>query len=118
MLLRHGWPKLATFSERMETFSDPLGVGSTTSLALAVFGEAVCSVFLVLGLGTRFFAAPLLITMLVAALVVHADDPWSRKELALMYAAPALALLLAGGGRLSLDHLVLRWWRRRRDASR
>ena len=116
MLLRHGWPKLAEFSETMGSFPDPLGVGSTMSLSLAVLGEVFCSGFIALGLGTRAAAVPFLVTMLVAAFVVHADDPWARKEMALVYAAPALTLLLTGGGRLSLDHLIARWWRGRESA--
>ena len=42
MLLGHGWGKLMSFSEKAATFPDPLGVGHTTSMALAVFGEVVC----------------------------------------------------------------------------
>ena len=37
MLLAHGWPKLANFSTLAKVFPDPLGVGSTASLLLAVF---------------------------------------------------------------------------------
>lgn len=108
MLLGHGIPKLERLPGILESFPDPLGVGSATSAILALGGEVVAAALLVLGLGTRFAAAPFLITMLVAAFVVHADDPWERKELALLYAAPALTLLLAGGGRFSLDRLITR----------
>lgn len=114
MLLRHGWPKLASFSEIMDSFPDPLGVGSTMSLTLAVFGEAVCSVLIILGVATRFSALPFLITMLVAAFVVHGGDPWARKELALSYAVPALTLLLTGPGRFSVDAWLRRWWEHRK----
>lgn len=113
MLLGHGLPKLLGFSEKIATFSDPLGVGSATSLTLAVLGEAVCSVLLILGLGTRAAALPFLITMIVAATIVHADDPWARKEFALLYAVPALTLLLTGPGRFSLDARIVGWWEKR-----
>ncbi len=113
MLLGHGQSKLLGFSEKAATFSDPLGVGSTTSLVLAIVGEVVASLFVIFGLGTRFFAVPLLVTMLVAALIVHAEDPWGRKEFALLYAVPALTLILTGAGRFSLDELL---WRRREKA--
>ena len=52
-------------------FPDPLGVGSTTSLALAVFAEVVCSVLLAFGLFTRLAAAVLAINMATAFLMVH-----------------------------------------------
>lgn len=106
MLLAHGLPKLASYAEKAETFSDPLGVGSGLSLVLAIFGEVVCAAALLLGIATRFAAASLAFTMLVAFFLVHGDDPFARKELALMYAAPCLTLLLTGAGRFSLDQLL------------
>lgn len=108
MLFGHGLPKLLAFSEKAATFSDPLGVGSTASLVLAIVGEVVASALLIVGLGTRLAAVPLLITMLVAALLVHGDDPWARKEFALLYAVPALALIFTGPGRFALDARFVR----------
>lgn len=106
MLFAHGWGKLAGFAELADKFPDPIGLGSTLSLALAVFAEVVCSLLIIFGLGTRLASVPFLVTMLVAAFVVHADDPWGKKEFALLYAIPALSLVFTGGGRFSLDHLI------------
>lgn len=103
MLFGHGIYKLMAFDEMAATFPDPIGFGSTFSLALAIFAEVVCSALLVLGYRTRVVAVPLLITMLVAVCVIHADDPWSKKEFALLYALPFLTLIFTGGGALSLD---------------
>lgn len=113
MLVAHGWGKLVGFSDLAQRFPDPLGIGSTLSLALAVFAEVVCALLLIVGLGTRLAAVPFLITMLVAAFVVHGADPWAKKEFALLYAIPALSLILTGGGRFSLDALIRS--RRRQD---
>jgi putative oxidoreductase len=44
--------------------------------------------------------------MLVAAFIVHGDDPFQKKELALLFLTPFLALLLAGPGRFSLDAVI------------
>ena len=111
MLLAHGWPKLMDFSTLAKVFPDPLGVGSAASLMLAVFAEAFCAAALVLGLATRLVAVPLLVTMLVAAFVIHADDPWSKQEFALLYALPFVALIIGGAGRLSLDGRLRQRWR-------
>ena len=103
----HGWGKLAHFSENAAEFPDPLGVGSTVSLTLAVFAEVVCSALVVLGAATRFAAVPIVIMLLVAATIIHADDPWQKKEFALMYAVPFLTLIFTGPGRYSVDHWFL-----------
>lgn len=110
MLFGHGWGKLMNFGALSENFPDPLGVGSTASLAMAVFGEVVCAGLLVLGLFTRLAAVPFLVTMLVAAFVVHADDPWAKKEMAMLFAVPAVTLIFTGGGAFSIDG----WLKRRR----
>jgi len=106
MLVGHGWGKLLGFTELSGSFPDPIGVGSTLSLTLAILAEVLCSLLLIVGLGTRFAAVPLLITMLIAAFVVHADDPWAKQEFALLYAIPYITLLLTGGGRFALDRVV------------
>lgn len=105
LLLLHGRFKLAGFSEMSGKFPDPLGVGSTLSLGMAVFSEVVCSVLLVLGLFTRGAAAALAITMSVAFFLVHKgalSGPQSG-ELAFIYLAGFVVLLVAGAGRFSLD---------------
>lgn len=103
MIGAHGWPKLLRFSELSGSFPDPIGVGSTVSLTLALFAEVVCSAAIVVGLFTRLAAIPAAFTMIVAAFVIHADDPWNKKELALAYLVVFATLALTGAGRHSLD---------------
>jgi putative oxidoreductase len=108
MLVAHGWGKLAGFGELSGSFPDPIGVGSTLSLVLAILAEVLCAALIIVGLGTRFAAVPLLITMLVAAFIVHAGDPWGKKEFALLYAIPFATLIFTGGGRFALERLLRR----------
>lgn len=105
MLVGHGWDKLARFTERLATFPDPLGIGVGFSLSLAIFAEVFCSLALILGVATRFAAVPLLVTMLVAASVIHAGDPWREKELAVLYAVAFFVLIVTGGGEYAMDAL-------------
>jgi putative oxidoreductase len=105
LLLLHGSSKLTGFSKMSGQFPDPLGVGSPTSLSLAVFAEVVCALLLVLGLFTRLAALILSINMAVAFFVVHKaalSGPGSG-ELAFIYLAGFLTLVIAGAGRFSLD---------------
>ncbi|MGB3774500.1 MAG: DoxX family protein [Leeuwenhoekiella sp.] len=109
LMLVHGVPKLLQlFGDAEIQFADPIGLGMTASLALAVFAEFICSVLLIIGLGTRLAAIPLLITMLVAVLIVHVPDGWGRQELPTLYAICYLVLLLTGPGKYSLDHMFLK----------
>lgn len=104
MALMHGLPKLQKlFSDRHNEFFDFLGIGGTASLSLAVFGELVCGLLIAAGLFTRLSTIPYIITMLVAAFIVHASDPWGKMAAPLMYVIPAVVLLLTGPGKYSLD---------------
>lgn len=106
MLFSHGLGKLTGFAENSDKFPDPLGVGNSLSMGLAIFAEFGCSILIILGLATRFAAIPLIVTMAVAVLVIHADDPWNKKEFALLYLAPFLTLVFTGAGRYSLDAAI------------
>ncbi len=108
IVTQHGAGKLFSFSEKMEFFPDPLGVGSAVSLGLAVFGEFFCGILLVVGLFTRFAAFNLLAVMFVAGFVFHYADPFSKKELALLYGVCFLYFLLSGGNRYSLDQVLFK----------
>ena len=99
----HGWPKLATFSQKAATFPDPLGMGPAMSLGLVLFAEVACSILVAIGLFTRLAVIPILIFFAVAVFVQHAHDPWAKKEFVLIYALPFLVVLLAGPGSLSVD---------------
>ena len=115
MLFGHGWGKLVGFGEKAAMFPDLLGIGGPANLALVVFAEFFCSIALILGLATRLAAVPLIVTMAVAVFVVHANDPWHGKEMAVMYLVPFLTLFVTGGGRLSLDAML--WDRKRLEAN-
>jgi putative oxidoreductase len=108
MLWIHGSAKLRGFSEMSGSFPDPLHIGHTPSLVLAVFAECFASLLLVLGLATRFGALVLAINMTVAFFMVHQAVLMGEHsgELAFIYLAGYITLLLAGGGKFSADMLV------------
>lgn len=106
MMFAHGWGKLAGFAERSASFADPLGVGSAFSLGLTVSAEFFCSLAIVLGFLTRLSAVPIIITMLVAAFVIHGEDPFGKQEFAIIYAIHFLVIMIMGAGKYSLDHAL------------
>ena len=105
MLLLHGWDKLSNFNEKSEKFFDFLGLGPKISLSMAIMGEFGGSILLILGLFTRLGALLGAVTMSVAFFMVHQAALSGPKsgEMAFMYLAAYVALLIAGGGRFSFD---------------
>ena len=105
LLVLHGWGKVTGFRANSAGFPDPLGVGSTTSMGLAIFGEVVCAALIVLGLATRFAALTLIIVMVVAFAMVNGTKLTGpgNGEMAFIYLAGFVAIFLAGPGRMSVD---------------
>jgi len=108
MLAGHGLDKLLHYKQYAQKFPSLLGMGSHVELTLAIFAEFFCSVLLILGIGTRLAAIPLIVTMLVAISMAHAKDPWAVKEMAALYLSAFVTILLCGGGGISLDRLIWR----------
>jgi len=106
MLFSHGMGKLTGFGGMASKFADPFGLGPGLSLGLAVFAEFLCSLGIILGFMTRLATVPLIITMLTAFFIIHGDDPFSRREMALLYLVPFLTLLFTGPGRYSIDAVI------------
>lgn len=105
-MLTHGLPKLMNLMAGTVKFGDPIGLGPGLSLGLTVFAEFVCALLLMLGLATRLALIPLITTMVVAAFVVHGDDAFGKKEIAFLYLAIYVSLLLTGPGSYSLDNAL------------
>ncbi len=103
MLLAHGLPKFQKLIAGNFEFADPIGIGAAPSLFLAVIGEFVAPILIIIGYKTRFAAVPAFITMFVAAFITHGADPFAKKELALLYAVFFAVIFLVGPGKYSLD---------------
>lgn len=109
LMLGHGLPKLwLLLRGGGSEWLDPLGIGSTLSLALCAFAEVFCSLFLIVGLLTRLSAMVLLINFWVVVFVVHAQGSWAQAELPLLYLICYGTLVCTGAGPLSLDSLMKR----------
>jgi len=108
MLFNNGFEKLVHFHDKAGTFPDPLGFGPEASLILVIFAEVGAALFLAVGFMTRIAAAVLVVDMFVAFLMVHKTvmGDHGMGELAFVYLAGYITLLIAGGGLFSLDTVV------------
>ncbi len=107
-MLVHGigkWQMLMSGADTSQ-FPDPLGVGHSASLSLAVFAEVICSGLLFVGFATRLVVIPLIITMVIAVFVVHGEQGFQERELATLYLLIYLVLFVTGSGKYSIDHFI------------
>ncbi len=103
MMLTQGIPKLLKMLSGDFSFGDPIGIGEPASLVLAVLGEVVFPILVIIGFKTRLSAIPAIITMAVAAFIVHGADPFGTKEMALLYLIGFIAIAVLGAGKYSVD---------------
>lgn len=103
MLFQHGWGKFERILDGNWKFADPFGAGPEISLLLAVFAEVLCAGLIMIGVWSRAAAIPLIVTMLVAAFIIHADDPIGKQEFPLIYTSVYMLILAFGNGRFALQ---------------
>jgi len=106
LMMGHGYNKLMEFASLKSHFLNFLGLGSTLSLALCIFAEFFCALFLIIGLFTRLVSIPLIVVMAVDALMVHHADFFGKAEMSTLYLGAYLALLIAGPGKISVDGMI------------
>ncbi|NDV64350.1 DoxX family protein [Bacteroides sp. 224] len=106
LFFSHGIQKWNNFSELSTVFPDPLGVGGSTSLGLAIFGELICSLAFIFGVLYRLSMLPMIFTMFMAFFVIHGGDSFSVRELAFLYLAIFILMYVAGPGKFSVDNFI------------
>ncbi len=73
---------------------------------MVVFLETIGALCVILGLGTRFFAAGIAIEMAVIAFVVKMPLGFAQMEMFVLFGIVFFAIALRGGGPYSLDRLI------------
>jgi putative oxidoreductase len=107
VFLRAGMTKIESWESTVALFADEYKVpvlAPHVAAAMAATFEVGCSVLLLLGLGTRLAALPLIGMILTIQLFVY-PQAWSEH---LVWGSILLFLVTRGGGVVSLDHLIAR----------
>jgi putative oxidoreductase len=107
-----GWGKLHDL-DKVTSYFETLGLPAPHAQAILVATlEFTCGSLILVGLLTRFAAAPLCVTMTVAILTAKRDDISGVADLfsleEFIYIVLLVSLVLRGAGALSLDHLIAR----------
>lgn len=114
------------FDSIHENFPFPFSsISAELNWIAATWGEIVFSVMVLLGLFTRFAAFSLIVITVVATAAVHWPGEWGSLaelwkgysisdkgfgnfKLPLLFVVILLPLVFYGGGKLSLDHIILK----------
>lgn len=106
LCVNYGYDKLVNFAEKKDQFVDLLGIGSTATLVLVVFAEFFCSIFVAIGLFTRFTVIPIIIAMSYAFFVSHNSSLFAKGEVAALYLTGFFVILICGPGKASVDGMI------------
>lgn len=106
LMIPHGYNKMIHFSDRSDDFMNFLGMGSAVSLALVIFAEFFCALFVAIGLFTRLTVVPIVITMGVAVFKAHDADIFGEGERGMLFLIAAVVVMLCGPGKASVDGIM------------
>lgn len=112
MVFGHGLGKLQMLISGEIQFAALFGLSPAINLTIAVLAEFFAAILVMIGLKTRLASIPVIMTMAVAAFIVHFSDPLfaasggGSKEFAAIYLIGYLGILFLGSGKYSLDALI------------
>ena len=102
-ILTHGYGKFMKVLAGDFSFGDPIGIGPAASLILCAIAEFIAPIFLIVGWKTRWFSLIAVINMLVAFIIAHDGDPFSKKEKSFLFLIAFVVLYFTGPGKYSID---------------
>jgi putative oxidoreductase len=104
----NGWPKIIHYASELQTIDDPIGLGRSVTLWLALFSEVACPLGVALGCLTRLACIPIMILLLVTMTLVHGDWSFEQGQFGWLYLIVYSGILLTGPGRYAIDTLIAR----------
>lgn len=108
IMIAHGYPKVFGGLQHEAAFVRSLGMPAWLGYVSAL-GEFFGGILLIVGLLTRFAALVTLVDMLVAIFAVHFKHGFTAEgnyQFPLSLAVIAFALILSGGGPISIDAIT------------
>ncbi|MGQ7935971.1 DoxX family protein [Paraburkholderia sp. D1E] len=112
LLVVHGLPKATHYSSQLAVIEDPLHLGKTLTLGIAIFAEVLCPVLMIAGIATRLAALPMMVITLMALTLVHPEWTLDQPQFAWMLLILFGTIVIGGAGRYRVS------WFTRTPASR
>jgi putative oxidoreductase len=107
ILAFHGYPKVMAGMGAVAGNMTRMGFQPPTLFAyITVFMETIGALCIVLGLGTRFFAAAMAIEFAIITVFVQFPRGWPNPEMYLIWGILLFAIALRGGGPYSVDRAI------------
>ncbi len=107
LLTVHGLPKILHFSIELQHIEDPFHFGRGFSLVFAIFAEVLCPLLIAAGLLVRASSIPIVCLLVVAMFVVHPEWSVADGQFGWLLLIVFGTVALAGGGRYSIDAIIL-----------
>ncbi|BBB62420.1 LysR family transcriptional regulator [Undibacterium sp. KW1] len=103
LLYVHGLPKLLHYSTELAHIDDPIHLGRSLTLWLALLAEIVCPMLIAAGILTRLACLPIIILLLVSMLAVHPGWSIAEGQFGWLLLIIFGSIALAGPGAYSLS---------------
>jgi putative oxidoreductase len=103
LFVYYGITKIEMYDQILPIFGDIIGIGSKLSFNLVIFAEFFCGFLVLIGFFTRIAVIPIFITMGVAYFIAHQKDPFSVKQIVLVYLCLCFVIFILGSGKFSVD---------------
>ena len=105
-LMTHGYSKLMRLVEGKVWGRTHLFFSEEVSFALITFAEFFAPLLIILGLGTRLFAIPVIYAFIIIVFDAHWGDPFTKMEKGLLFLISYIFIFMVGPGKISLDNLI------------
>jgi putative oxidoreductase len=115
LCIKHGWEKAFDFHTMATNttlpFPNLFHLGTVLTLVIALISDFICSILIVLGLGTRIATVFALANIAVAWALVHHFSFFGPRadhgEIIVLFLGAIISIFLAGPGRYSIDYLLV-----------
>jgi len=102
LLLVNGLPKVLHYTAQA-VIEDPLHIGRSPTIWLAIFAEVICPLLMIVGIGVRVAAIPIMVVTVIALTLVHPDWTLEQAQFAWMLLIIFGTVAIGGAGRFRIS---------------